>query len=134
LRWRNDGVRRRQQTVAMSSAASSSPGIPPAQSLTLSSLVALTPEGIASRVLLKSAGGSVTLFAFDGGQGLSEHTSPYDALVLVLEGALSLTIGGEVVEAAPGTLVRLPANVPHAVDAVSPTRMVLTMLREPARQ
>lgn len=117
----------------MSSATPASTGIPPAESLVLASLVTPPPQGISSRILLKSAGGSVTLFAFDAGQGLSEHTSPYDALVMVLDGALTLTIGGETVQAAPGSLVRLPANVPHGVDAGVPTRMLLTMLREPAR-
>lgn len=133
MRWRNDDVPARRHTVGMSSAIPASNGIPPAQSLSLASLVTPTSQGISSRVLLKSAGGSVTLFAFDGGQGLSEHTSPYDALVMVLDGALTLTIGGETVLAAPGSVVRLPANVPHGVDAGVPTRMLLTMLREPAR-
>jgi quercetin dioxygenase-like cupin family protein len=132
LRWRNDLAARSRHTGGMSPASPASSGIAPAQSLTLSSLVTSTPEGIASRVLMKTAGGSVTLFAFDGGQGLSEHTSPYDALVMVLDGALTLTIGGEPVDATPGTVVRLPANVPHAVDALSPARMLLTMLREPS--
>ena len=102
-----------------------------AAALPLVDLVALTPGGIASRVLAKTGGGNVTLFAFDAGEGLSEHTAPFDALVLVLDGLLSLTIGGEVVEAAPGTIVRMPANVPHAVDAASASKMLLIMLREP---
>ncbi len=75
-------------------------------------------------------GGNVTLFAFDAGQELSEHTAPFDAFVLVLEGALTLTIGGAPVRAIPGTIVRMPANIPHAVDAREPARMLLIMLRE----
>ena len=71
------------------------------------------------------------LFAFDAGQGLSEHTAPFDAIVIVLDGQLSLTIGGTPVMAAAGHIVRMPAHVPHAVDAVEPSRMLLTMLREP---
>lgn len=105
--------------------------IEPAQALPLGDLITPTPHGIASRVLAKNSGGNVTLFAFDDGQGLSEHTAPFDALVLVLDGLLSLTIGGTTVEAAPDTIVRLPANVPHAVDARAPSRMLLIMLREP---
>jgi quercetin dioxygenase-like cupin family protein len=70
------------------------------------------------------------LFAFDAGQELSEHTAPFDALVLVLEGALTLTIGGTPVRATPGTIVRMPASVPHAVYALEPTRMLLIMLRD----
>lgn len=73
----------------------------------------------------------MTLFAFDQGEGLSEHTTPFDALVLVLDGALRLTIGGQSVTASPGTIVRMPAHVPHAVDATAPARMLLVMLKEP---
>lgn len=105
--------------------------IPAAEALRLSELVTPTDKGIASRILAKAGGGSLTLFAFDEGQGLSEHTAPFDALVIVLDGALRLTVGGAPVEALPGTVVRMPANVPHAVDAISPSRMLLVMLREP---
>lgn len=98
----------------------------------MATLITPTAHGIASRVLAKTSGGTLTLFAFDTGQGLSEHTAPFDALVLVLEGALDLTVGGHAVRAVPGTIVRMPANVPHAVDATEPTRMLLTMLRERA--
>lgn len=105
--------------------------IPPAEPLPLTELITPTARGIASRILSKSSGGSLTLFAFDEGQGLAEHTAPFDAIVLVLEGRLSLTIGGVEVTATPGTVVRMPAHVPHAVDAPEPARMLLTMLREP---
>jgi len=105
--------------------------IPAAEALALSTLVTPTPGGIASRVLAKTGGGNVTLFAFDQGEGLSEHTAPFDALVLVLDGALTITIGGQPVTAAPGTIVRMPANVPHALDATARSRMLLVMLREP---
>jgi quercetin dioxygenase-like cupin family protein len=108
----------------------SSPSLAPAQALALESLVTPTEQGIASRVLARTTGGNVTLFAFDGGQGLTEHTSPYDALVMVLSGALTLTIGGAEVKAVPGTIVRMPATVPHAVDAPEPARMLLIMLRD----
>jgi quercetin dioxygenase-like cupin family protein len=102
----------------------------PAQAFALGTLVTPTENGIASRVLARTSGGNVTLFAFDAGQGLEEHTSPFDALVMVLEGALSLTIGGTVVQATPGTVVRMPGGVPHALAAPEPTRMLLVMLRE----
>jgi quercetin dioxygenase-like cupin family protein len=111
--------------------ASASVSLPAAEVLSLATLVTPTPQGIASRVLARTSGGSVTLFAFDQGQGLSEHTSPFDALVMVLEGVLTLTVGGVAVEASPGTIVRLPADVPHAVDAPARAVMLLTMLREP---
>lgn len=104
--------------------------IAPAEALRLSELITRTEHGIASRILAKTAGGSLTLFAFDAGQGLAEHTAPFDAIVQVLEGRLALTIGGKEVPATPGTVVRMPANVPHAVDAPEPSRMLLTMLRD----
>ena len=105
------------------------PTLAAGEALLLDTLVAPTPQGIASRILAKAAGGSVTLFAFDAGQGLSEHTSPFDALVLVQAGTLSVTVGGTPVVATPGTVVRLPANVAHGVDAQEPSRMLLVMLR-----
>lgn len=101
-----------------------------AEALALAELITPTPHGIASRVLARTGGGNLTLFAFDAGETLSEHTTPFDALVMVLEGSLSLTIGGAKVAAAPGTIVRMPANVPHAVEAVTATRMLLIMLKE----
>ena len=108
--------------------------LPAAEALQLDSLITPTAHGIASRVLAKTEGGNVTLFAFAEGQGLTEHTSPFDALVQVLEGAFRITIGGAPVDASAGTLVRLPAAVPHAVEATTAARMLLIMLRgEPAR-
>ena len=108
-----------------------SAGIAAAEALPLEHLITPTAGGIASRVLAKTGGGNVTLFAFDRGEGLSEHTAPFDALAIVLDGALSLTIGGTLVAAGPGTIVRMPANVPHALDATSPVRMLLVMLKDP---
>ena len=104
------------------------------EALPLSALITLTEGGIASRVLAKTSGGNLTLFAFDEGQGLTEHTSPFEALVLVLEGACTLTIGGTPVRATPGTVVRMPADVPHALEAIETTRLLLVMLREPNRE
>ena len=105
--------------------------IPPAEALRLVDLITPTERGVASRVLARNGGGNVTLFAFDAGEGLTEHTTPYDALVIVLDGSLKLTIGGVPVESGAGTIVRMPANVPHAVDAPAAARMLLIMLREP---
>ncbi len=102
----------------------------PAEALSLDSLITATPGGIASRVLAKTTGGNVTLFAFDAGQGLTEHTTPFDALVMVLEGLMVLTIGGKMVEATPGTLVLMPASVPHALEAREASRMLLIMLKD----
>src|SRR6476619_4552300 len=88
------------------------------------------PQGIASRVLARTAAGNITLFAFDAGEELSEHTAPFDALALTLSGALTLTIGGRDVQTTPQSAVLIPANVPHVVRATEPSRMLLIMLRE----
>ncbi len=93
-------------------------------------LVRVGEGAIVSRVLARTTGGNVTLFAFDQGQGLSEHTAPFDALVQVVDGRLDLTIGENPVSLGAGEVVRMPANVPHALHAPEPARMLLTMLRE----
>jgi quercetin dioxygenase-like cupin family protein len=105
--------------------------IPSAQVLTLDSLITPTEKGIASRVLARTAGGNITLFAFDAGEELSEHTAPFDALVLTLTGTLTLTIGGQQIHAMSETIVLMPATVPHAVHAPEPSHMLLIILREP---
>jgi quercetin dioxygenase-like cupin family protein len=98
-------------------------------------LLGYAEQGIASRVLAKKGSSNVTLFAFEKGQGLTEHTSPFDALVIILEGVMTLTIGGKPVSAPANSITRMPANVPHALDAGERTRMLLVMLRDlpPAR-
>ena len=108
--------------------------LPAGELFTLESLVPPTTHGIASRVLARTPAGNITLFAFDAGEELSEHTAPFDALVLTLSGALTLTIGGVNVKTAPQTIVLMPANVPHAVQAQEPSRMLLIMLREASGQ
>jgi quercetin dioxygenase-like cupin family protein len=100
------------------------------ESFTFDSLVTPTAHGIASRVLARTAAGNITLFAFDGGEELSEHTAPFAALVLTLSGALTLTIDGKETRTAPHTVVLMPANAPHAVRANEPSQMMLIMLRE----
>src|SRR6187397_1965051 len=91
--------------------------LPPGELLTLTDLITPTTQGIASRVLARTAAGNITLFAFDTGEDLSEHTAPFDALGLTLSGSLTLTIGGRDVNTTPRTMVLMPANVPHAVRA-----------------
>ena len=87
-------------------------------------------KSVVSRTLIDKKAGSLTLFAFDKDEGLSEHTSPYDAVVHVLEGRAELIIGGRSVLAAAGGLVIMPANVPHALRAKSRFKMLLTMIRD----
>jgi quercetin dioxygenase-like cupin family protein len=106
--------------------------IPAAAALALNDLIQPTEGGIASRVLAKTDGGNLTLFAFDAGQGLTTHTSPFDALVVVLEGAVTLTIADAPVRAVPGTIVLMPAGVPHALDASEASRLLLVMLKDRA--
>ena len=107
--------------------------LPAAQALEFHSLITPTEQGIASRVLAKQSGGNITLFAFDADQGLTEHTSPFEAFVIVLEGTLTVTVGGTTCEAVPGQIVRLPAAVPHSVEARQASRMLLVMLRDALR-
>lgn len=86
---------------------------------------------VVSRTLVKKATGTLTLFAFDEGEGLSEHSTPHDAMVEVLDGTVEITIGGEPHRVTAGQGLLLPANVPHALSAITPFKMLLTMIREP---
>lgn len=104
--------------------------LPPAQAVDWSDLLEVAAGAVTSRTLAKTAGGTLTLFAFDAGEGLSEHTAPFDAHVHVLDGRVELVIGGEKLIAVPGQLVRMPAGVPHSLRAIEPLRMLLVMLRE----
>ena len=92
-------------------------------------LVAYQPGAVVSRTLVKKPAGTVTLFAFDAGQGLSEHTAPFAALVHVLDGRASITVGGTPHEVPAGQVLLLPANVPHAVAAKERFKMLLIMIR-----
>jgi quercetin dioxygenase-like cupin family protein len=84
---------------------------------------------VVSRTVLKKATGTVTLFAFDRGEGLSEHTTPFDALVHVLDGNAEVSLGGVKYAVEAGQAVVMPAGVPHALKAVSRFKMILTMIR-----
>ena len=86
--------------------------------------LAYQPGAIVSRTLAKAKGGSITLFAFDAGQELSEHTAPFDAFVQVLDGSVELTIGGEKVLARAGETTRMPAGISHALRALEPFKMI----------
>ena len=86
-------------------------------------------SSIVSRVLLKNKGGTVTLFAFDAGEGLSEHTAPFDALVVVTDGDAEVEIAGESFRVRQGETIILPANRPHAVKATTKFKMLLIMIR-----
>ena len=86
-------------------------------------------KSIVSRMLAKNAGGSVTLFAFDRGEGLSEHTAPFDALVIGVDGEAEISIAGKPYTVTEGQSLLLPASIPHAVDPVGRFKMLLVMIR-----
>jgi quercetin dioxygenase-like cupin family protein len=92
-------------------------------------LVAYQDGAIVSRIILKRETGNVTLFAFDAGQELSEHTAPFDALVQVVEGEAAITIAGRPHRLRAGDMIIMPANQPHALKALSRFKMLLTMIR-----
>jgi len=83
-----------------------------------------------SRTLLSKPAGTITLFAFDAGQGLSEHTTPYDAMVLAVDGELEISIDADPHRLAEGQVLMLPANRPHAVQASRSSKMLLVMIRD----
>jgi quercetin dioxygenase-like cupin family protein len=92
-------------------------------------LIAYQEGAVVSRTLLKRATGTVTLFAFDQGQGLSEHTTPFDALVHVLDGDADIVIAGTPHQVSAGEMILMPANQPHALTARTRFKMLLTMIR-----
>lgn len=100
-----------------------------AQAFPLLGLVNYQEGSVVSRVILKRDKGNVTVFAFDEGQGLSEHTSPFDALVQAIEGEAEVTIAGRPIALRAGEVVLLPAEKPHAVKTTTRFKMVLTMIR-----
>jgi len=91
--------------------------------------VGYADDAVISKTLLDKPTGTLTLFSFDAGQGLSEHTSPYDATVQILEGKAAITIDGKTQEVSAGNLVIMPANVPHALKAEERFKMLLIMIR-----
>jgi len=92
-------------------------------------LVTYQKGSVVSRTILEKETGTVTLFAFDQGQGLSEHTAPYDALVYILDGEADITISGKTHRLGAGEIIIMPANEPHALKAVKRFKMKLTMIR-----
>jgi len=100
-----------------------------AKSRALNSLVEYAHDSIVSKTILDKPVGTITLFAFDIGQKLSEHTAPYDAVVQVTEGAAAITIAGKTKKVSAGQIIIMPANVPHAVAAKQKFKMLLIMIR-----
>ena len=98
--------------------------------LHLASLVEYSEGGIISKQLIKSTAGNITLFSFDKGEGLSEHSAPFDALVQVLEGSANIVVNGQVFTVNAGESIVFPANAPHALTAIERFKMLLTMIKE----
>ena len=103
--------------------------IQPAEALNLIDQIEYAQGSVVSRTMIEKKVGTLTLFAFDKGQGLSEHSAPFDALVQVLDGEVEITIGGTPVKAVAGQIVLMPANVPHALQSITRFKMLLTMIR-----
>ena len=100
-----------------------------AETAKVADLVSYQDGSIVSREIVKKPTGTVTVFAFDEGQGLSEHTAPFDALVQVLEGEAEITIAGKLHRVQGGELILMPAQQPHALKAMRRFKMILTMIR-----
>jgi len=95
----------------------------------LAGLVEYAENSVVSKTILDKPVGTITLFAFDKGQRLSEHQTPFDAVVQIIEGSAILTIDGEEKEVSAGEIIIMPGNVPHAVVAEENFKMLLTMIR-----
>jgi quercetin dioxygenase-like cupin family protein len=103
--------------------------MPIADVVRVSDLVNYQDGSVVSRTLVTRATGTVTLFAFDEGQGLSEHTAPFDAVAHVLEGQAEIVVSGKPLRTTAGDAVLMPANQPHSLKALSRFKMLLTMIR-----
>ncbi len=91
--------------------------------------IAYFDESVVSKTLLKKAAGNITLFAFETGQGLSEHTAPFDAVVYIVDREARITIDGETQTVSCGEMIVMPANIPHALQAEKRFKMLLVMIR-----
>ncbi len=97
--------------------------------LTMNDLVAYADGSVVSKTLIDKKIGTLTLFSFDAGQGLSEHTAPFDAFVQILDGEAQVTIDGAPQTVSAGQMIIMPANRPHALRALKPFKMLLVMIR-----
>ncbi len=96
----------------------------------LKEAIGFQEHSVVSRMVISNKGGSVTLFSFDRGEGLSEHTAPFDALVYLIEGSAEITIGGSPHTVREGEFIIMPAGRPHALSALTRFKMMLVMIRE----
>ena len=104
-------------------------GTPRSEPFNLADYVEYSEGSVVSKILLKKGTGNLTLFSFDEGQGLSEHTAPFDAVVYILDGQAEITVGGKPHRVSTGEMLIMPANIPHALHAAKRFKMLLTMIR-----
>ena len=102
----------------------------PASVYNLKDSVDVAVGGIVSKQFIKNKGGNITLFSFDKGQGLSEHTAPFDAIVQIIEGKAEVSIDGKVQIVSEGEMINMPATIPHALHAVEAFKMCLIMIKD----
>ena len=95
----------------------------------LSEMISYQLDSVVSRTIIDKKVGTITLFAFDSGQGLSEHTAPYDAFVFILDGEVEISISGKPIRLKEGEMTIMPANKPHALSALSKFKMLLVMIK-----
>jgi quercetin dioxygenase-like cupin family protein len=119
---------RRRETVARDKKQEGERKLP-TQAARLADLIEYQDGSVVSRTLIDRKSGTVTLFAFDEKQGLSEHTAPYDALVQVVDGEAQVVIAGKTYQLKEGEMIIMPANQPHSLKAVKRFKMLLTMIR-----
>ena len=98
--------------------------------VSLNNEISYQTEGVVSKTLIDKQAGTITVFAFDQGQGLSEHSAPFDAFLHLLDGEMEITIGGNPVQVKKGYSLIMPANVPHALRATEAAKMMLVMIRQ----
>lgn len=99
------------------------------KALAIDNLIDYQEGSVVSREIVRKETGTVTIFAFDKGEGLSEHSAPFDAMVQIVDGTALITIGGEENTVKKGEMIIMPANIPHALHAVEKYKMILTMIR-----
>ena len=104
-------------------------GAPKGESFRLAEHISYAPGSVVSKTLLKKDTGNITLFSFDAGQGLTEHTSPFDAVVHILDGKAEIAIGGNPQIVSAGELLIMPADISHGLQAIERFKMLLIMIR-----
>jgi quercetin dioxygenase-like cupin family protein len=107
----------------------STTNVPTGKPFDLADFINYADGSVVSKTIIKKDTGNITLFAFDSGQGLSEHTAPFDAIVYILDGKAEITVGGQAQDVSAGEIMIMPANIPHALRAIEPFKMFLVMIR-----